>query len=642
MKSLLYTVVALLLLSGCGSEGPVDDSGCAGRCGNASIRLEVADIESVLARGIAEAQARNANASIAISDRVGNILAVYRMSGAATDIRTDGGRSIEGGLEQIDIIPDTLAAIAKAVTAAFLSSEGNAFSTRTASQIVQEYFNPGEVGQPGGPLFGVQFSSLPCSDINQRLGSARPGPGPHRSPLGLAADPGGFPLYKNGVPVGAVGVIADGVYGLDRSVLDRDQDLDELIALAAASALPAPQDRRANRITVDGKSLRFSDAEPADLLSDPASATAFNSLPAGTGALLVVPGYTDSTAIVAGAAYGSPDSGIRADSGAGALNGSVLVDDSNNNRYPPIDGLDGSVLGADVLTASEVRELLSQGLSVAAQSRAQIRRPLGSEAQVSIAVVDTFGNVLGLVRSADAPVFGIDVAVQKARTATFFSNAAAAADLLATPDTQYLGNGATASIADYVPAIRDFLGNPNALADGAVAFSDRAGGNLSRPYYPDGQPGGIAGPLSKPIDSWSPFSVGLQLDLVNTAIIQHVVFVLGGGADVAPGACTQLPTTASGNTRLPNGTQTFPGSVPIYRGRTLIGGIGVSGDGVDQDDMISLLAVHRAGLAIGGINNAPADLRADQLVPAGTRLRYVQCPPAPFLDSNEQQPCNGK
>ena len=37
--------------------------------------------------------------------------------------------------------------------------------------------------------------------------------------------------------------------------------------------------------------------------------------------------------------------------------------------------------------------------------------------------------VLGIVRSPDAPVFGIDVSAQKARTAMFFSAPFAAADL---------------------------------------------------------------------------------------------------------------------------------------------------------------------------------------------------------------------
>ena len=114
--------------------------------------------------------------------------------------------------EKIGLLPapvriDDQAAIAKAVTGAYLSSEGNAFSTRTASQIVQENFNPGEQNQPSGPLFGVQFSQLACSDFTSAFNGIGPGPGPQRSPLGLSADPGGFPLYKAGVPVGGVGVL---------------------------------------------------------------------------------------------------------------------------------------------------------------------------------------------------------------------------------------------------------------------------------------------------------------------------------------------------------------------------------------------------------------------------------------------------
>ena len=207
-------VVAALLTSACGGSAVQDDSGCSGQCNAASDFLRVVDVENVLAQGIAEAKAQNVAASFAVTDRVGNVLAVYRMDGADQQVTTDGGRNVSGGLDNLTVIPDTLAVIAKAVTAAFLSSEGNAFSTRTASQIVQEYFNPGETGQAGGPLFGVQFSSLPCSDINTRLGSARPSPGPHRSPLGLAADSGGLPLFRNGVPIGAVAAIADGRYGM--------------------------------------------------------------------------------------------------------------------------------------------------------------------------------------------------------------------------------------------------------------------------------------------------------------------------------------------------------------------------------------------------------------------------------------------
>ena len=55
------------------------------------------------------------------------------------------------------------------------------------------------------------------------------------------------------------------------------------------------------------------------------------------------------------------------------------------------------------------------------RARAQIRRPLDSRAQVTIIVVDTHGEVLGLVRSPDAPSSASTSSLQKARTAAFFS-----------------------------------------------------------------------------------------------------------------------------------------------------------------------------------------------------------------------------
>ena len=100
------------------------------------------------------------------------------------------------------------------------------------------------------------------------------------------------------------------------------------------------------------------------------------------------------------------------------------------------------------------------------------------------------------------------------------------------------------------------------------------------------------------------------------------------------------PTVAGA--RLANGLQIFPGSVPIYRGSALVGAIGVSGDGVDQDDMVAFLGLQRASEALhGSIGHAPTTIRADTLTPRGTRLRYVQCPQAPFTDSNQENVCAG-
>jgi len=43
----------------------------------------------------------------------------------------------------------------------------------------------------------------------------------------------------------------------------------------------------------------------------------------------------------------------------------------------------------------------------------------------------------------------------------------------------------------------------------------------------------------------------------------------------------------SGSQEFRNGIITFPGGVPLYKGGELVGGIGVSGDGVDQDEAVA-------------------------------------------------------
>jgi hypothetical protein len=82
--------------------------------------------------------------------------------------------------------------------------------------------------------------------------------------------------------------------------------------------------------------------------------------------------------------------------------------------------------------------------------------------------------------------------------------------------------------------------------------------------------------------------------------------------------------------------------VPIYRGAVLVGAIGVSGDGVDQDDMVAFLGLQNASVALNGsINQAPKNRRADTLTPQGVRLLYVQCPQSPFLNSSQENVCDG-
>jgi uncharacterized protein GlcG (DUF336 family) len=584
---------------------PAAPAQCSGQCAAAAPQaLTTDEVRRVIGQAVLEAQARGVAATIAVVDRVGNVLGVYAMFGASPMFVVTSQRGARGGLENVDIVPSPFGSIAKAITGAYLSTEGNAFSTRTASQIVQENFNPFELNSPGGPLFGVQFSSLACSDITRSAstGSA----GPHGSPLGLSADPGGLPLYKGGTVVGGVGVLADGIYGLDADIFDEDRSNDELIAVAAARGFDAPIDRRAERISVDGRTLRYVDSEA--LLSNAAAAPPLELLP---GTFVWVPGYSGGGA-VAGTAFGTVPSGIRpsTDPEFAALNSYVLDNGAGFNRYPPKAGTDG------LMAEAEVRRILIEALRVANRARAQIRRPLGSAAQVTISVVDTLGEVVGLVRTPDAPVFGIDVSVQKARSALLFSHPAAAAELAMSPAS-----------APYVPGFLALI--PGGLANG-IAYSNRAIGNLARPFFPDGINGNPAGPLSKAFPDWSPFNVGLQLDLVINGIVSNI------GPDPRP-PCTDL-------VRAKNGIQIFAGSVPIYRGSTPVGAIGISGDGIDQDDMVAFLGLANAGTALGtGIGNAPAAQRADQIPGLrGGQLRYVNCPIAPFIDSDASDACVGR
>ena len=592
--------------------------------------LSAADVQQVIANAVAEAQARGLPANIAVVDRVGNVLAVFSMNGANQRLQVPTGpNGSMHDLQGVDVQGAVAGAIAKAVTGAYLSSAGNAFSTRTASAIVQEHFPPSAAsrGLESGPLFGVQFSQLPCSDLSTRFTSpvaASGFVGPKRSPLGLAADPGGFPLYRNGVLIGGVGIMADGRYAFDPEVRDVDNDPEEAIALAATRGFEAPVDIRADRISVDGTLLRFSDATAEGFAST--NVQPFAAINGTAGTLTTVRGYYDSTfGVLAGSAYGTEASGIRQATPADffTTDAFVLSNGAGGNRYPIRAGTDG----AQAMSAAEVRTLLEEAFRIMSAARAQIRRPLDSRAQVTISVVDTNGAVLGIVRSPDAPIFGIDVSLQKARTATFFSSASAGAVLQANPDPD---------VSNYVAAFRAFLGDPNALT-GQTAFSDRAIGNVARPYFPDGELGRPPGALSRPIAEFNPFSTGLQSALIEANVKTHVGFILGGPD--TPQQCTHTP-------RLANGIQIFPGSVPVYRGNQLVGGIGVSGDGIDQDDMISFLGSHNAGIRLGTIGNAPAPIRSDQiLVPVGdraVRLRYVGCPFTPFIGSNDQNVCQGR
>jgi uncharacterized protein GlcG (DUF336 family) len=554
--------------------GPPDDLGAAPTPGPPTPdfpgnpitagNLTTSDVQTLIAQAVSAAVALNKAVTVAVTDKEGNVLGLFSMTNAPSNIIIRGGGSpgqvadpttglVPVGLEGTRL-PSKFAAISKAGTPAFFGTQGNAFTTRTAAFIIQQHFPPGVDNQAGGPLYGVQYSSLPCSDIKS--------PG---LPLGLSGDSGSMPVYKNGQHAGGIGIEGDGVYTLDRDPSDSDLPFEEVIAVSAVRGYETPALIRGDNILVNGIRLPFVN------VGAPLTPT---TIPFAS-----LPGLIDPAFPIRGA---QPSQFVPTT--VGGISGQV------DPQFFPFIGSPAG--GANSLTAADVNTIISHAAQQANITRAAIRQPLGSNARVSIAVVDVNGKVLGIFRTADAPVFGFDVSVQKARGAVLASRSDAGAMLRAAGFGSYVDRAA----ADGIPL------------NGSIAFSDRAIGFLHRPFFPDGINNTAAGPFSRAFPEWSVFNVGLQLDLIKTNLQAALL-----GADVR---CTSLAVA-------PNGIQIFPGSIPLYKNNVLVGAIGISGDGVDQDDLIA--AAGAQGFA------PPAAIRADQFFVRGVRLPFVKFPRSPNL-----------
>jgi uncharacterized protein GlcG (DUF336 family) len=602
--------------------------------------LTSADVSGIIARVVNAAQNRGAPATVAVVDREGTVLAIWQMPGAPDPITiTPNPQSsinppFPDSLNLINVIPAADVAVAKAVTGAYLSSSlGNAFTTRTASQIIEDHFDPGTQGAASGPLYGVQFSSLNCSDLVNSSYSQMTGLnlGPHRSPLGLAGDPGGLPIYKGGQLVGGVGVKAKAslpleYYGLDISNFHGDDNsVDESLAVQGASGFPAPDGILASRITVGGLLLKYTDVPSNFVTATPAPP--LSALPGG---LISLAGYYDATGgILNGNAYGTPASGLVLDTSGlfSATSPPMILSNGNcvgnacGLRYPPSAGA-----GPGALTQFETLTILRNAYAIALKTRAQLR--LGAAAAINISVVDANGTLLGLISVPDAPLFGIDVSLQKARSALFLSS----------PSAQDALTNAPYYVNQYVNPSLTFFNRP--IFNGSVAWSARAIGTVARDTFPDGIANTPNGPLGRPANVSNPFDDGLQEDLVSPYI---ALGLFGYNFDYCAGFLGAPPGSPTGKPILSNGLQIFPGGFPIYRNGVLIGGIGVSGDGVDQDDLISFLGLYNAGQQLGtGIGHAPMSMRANLLTAFGNSPHYVNCPYAPFLNSNSNDVCSNK
>lgn len=210
------------------------------------------------------------------------------------------------------------------------------------------------------------------------------------------------------------------------------------------------------------------------------------------------------------------------------------------------------------LSAAAVDAVVQRAIAAAKKTRAVIRLPLNSYARMVIAVADLNGSILALYRMPDATVFSIDVAVAKARNVVWFSGAG-----------------------------RGDLGVP-----AGTAVSNRTISFGAQPLYPPG--------------------------------IDSKVFKVGNGP-FYPLFLHDLANPCSQGSQPPNANQNgivfFAGSTPLYQNGNLVGGLGVSGDGIEQDDYVTYLG---AGSLL-----PPTNRWADQLKVNGARLPMFKFPRSP-------------
>jgi uncharacterized protein GlcG (DUF336 family) len=500
-----------ILLMGCGSgsSAPVAPPVPAVQA------LQAADVQNIVQAAM---NSVNANMAVAVVDRAGFVLGIFRTQNApATAV---------GNFGQLQNANDVAVALAR--TGAFFSNDQAPLSSRTVRFISGIHFPPGVRNQPPADLYGIENTNRGCTLTNDPVFQSKippslalgggfglgvlTGKADAMDSNATAANPGGVPIFYKNVVVGGIGVVTT----------SSNLNVAEFAAFAGAtSARSGPTDTFGPTPAAPG--VVFVGGIALPFVSQTSRPASFSAGPvAGTGTYVVA--ATNS--------QGQPPEGDLIAPAAGPQGGLSTVD---------------------------VKLILDNAEATANTTRAAIRLPLGSKAKMVIAVADLDGTIIGLRRMPDSTIFSIDVAASKARNMVYFnSTARTAADLNGVP-----------------------MGT--AVTNRTISFG-------SQPLYPPGIDGSSAGPF---------FNL-YTMDLANP--------------------CTQGFQSGAANVNK-SGIVFFPGSAGLFRSGALVGGLGVSGDGVDQDDYVT-----NAGTK--GFE-APAGIRADQFMDQGVRLPYFKFPRNP-------------
>src|SRR5437762_8492479 len=347
--------------------------------------LTIADVQTIINHAVTRAVRISPNSVFAVTDREGYVLGVWVVRGGAA---TPG---------------EIATAVSKAATAAYLSSNQNAFTSRTAGFIVQQHFPPGVKNTAPGPLVGVGLSNLFISDVNhfKKIDmvycpppyppAVIPSPGTFGTPIAftsLDGSPGGVPLYKNGLLLGGIGVTGDGTphppipvmlmppifplppcivvppVAIARNenpfVLINGSDVDEDVALAGQKGYAPSSSITADNVFIGGIRLPYV-----------ASSTSVSS------AIMLQGNYDpmfppqDSP---------GPPPGIVPATFSG-VPGEIRQPIINDPLVAPING-------QPRLSATEVRSIINFAAQRVKITRAAIRLPIGTQMQVFITVVN--------------------------------------------------------------------------------------------------------------------------------------------------------------------------------------------------------------------------------------------------------------
>lgn len=602
--------------------------------------LSAAEVQVLLER--AAAASASSDAIIAIVDRGGAILGVRAESGVDSALLADPATAVFA----ID------GAIAKARTGAFFGNNQAPLNSRTIQFISQTTMTQREIqSNPNipdinstlrGPGFvapigiknhfppGVQFTpqvDLFAIEHTNRDSIVHPGPDhvkgtgddillpyrfninpafvppgkeisppesygfvtgilPDAQSRGIATLPGGMPLYKNGCLVGGIGVFFPGTTGFateENSNLNdagfynptrRDRSLEaEFIVFAAAGGTTQfPFRAIANAPALPGFRLPFGRIDLVGITLD---------IYGGHGLQGLRNLLTFGKKLGTGNANDGTDLPVNA-MGDTALPGTLVPE-----------GWLVTPHAGGGLTAQDVENIIMRGIREANRVRAAIRLPLDSSARMVFSVTDLDGNVLGLYRMRDATYFSIDVAVAKARNVSYYADPTALQPI------------------DRIPGVP--LG---------TAFTNRTFRYAALPRFPEGIDIYPPGPFSIFNDGGVLPNGRNDGPPLPASAYQSVQ----GFDAFNPGTNFRDPDNIANQ----NGVVFFPGSAPLYKDLDgdgipeLVGGLGVSGDGVDQDDDVTFVAVRDY--------NPPRTVpRADQVTVRGVRLPYIKFNRQPHL-----------